>query len=124
MHCNVNGDPQPVVQWTKDGAPLEQTTRTQFLSSKQILAIHELVTTDTGRYKCLAKNPAGNVTASVDITVYGKSNSDTFMGLLLTGCNPNELFPTTETLQVIKVLLYRSLQISNLKRTTINIFIA
>lgn len=31
-----------------------------------------MATTDTGRYKCLAKNPAGNVTATVDIAVYGK----------------------------------------------------
>ena len=72
MHCDVIGDPIPVIEWTRDGSPVEQTDRVKFLSGNQILAIHELVAADTGRFVCLAKNPAGNVISTFDLSVYGR----------------------------------------------------
>ena len=82
LRCNARGDPQPVVNWYKDGSLLqsdEQISVTQLPINgstsdvSKILTITSLSKSQEGVYSCVGSNtlPNGTVThfSSVSITV-------------------------------------------------------
>ena len=66
LACEVEGNPQPVVSWEKDGNILQNSTKnTNFIR-------HHTKKDDTGRYKCKATNSVGSDSYAVDVTIKGR----------------------------------------------------
>ncbi|XP_006907796.1 hemicentin-1 isoform X1 [Pteropus alecto] len=60
LTCIASGIPPPKITWMKDGRPLPQTDQVQTLGGGEVLRISSSQVEDTGRYTCLASNPAGD----------------------------------------------------------------
>ena len=64
--CVVSGaDPEPKVNWTKDGKTLANTSNT--------ITINHVTFNDEGQYRCYAENRAGKVNGSIWIEVTGET---------------------------------------------------
>ncbi|XP_065350367.1 titin homolog isoform X3 [Cloeon dipterum] len=66
LECHVKGEPEPSVQWYKDGAPLDADffgprLRITFDGVRCVLHLKTVEDADTGRYMCEASNKAGRV---------------------------------------------------------------
>lgn len=86
IDCPVTGVPPPEIVWFKDGREIfpDQTRGgIRRLSGGQRLEISSAEVGDTGRYKCVAKNPAGLVERDYTLNVWGKS---LFIARLKTHC--------------------------------------
>ena len=66
MTCIVSGDPTPIVNWTKNGTHLVNTSNT--------VTISHVSFDDEGQYGCYAQNRAGKVNKTIWLDVTGKSN--------------------------------------------------
>ena len=69
------GHPEPEVDWYKDNRMLHEGGRYQFQFDDDglcILLIREASSSDRGRYKCVASNPAGKVQSSAELFVESK----------------------------------------------------
>lgn len=64
-------------RWLKDGQPVEERGGHKVLLNGQKLLISRAQVSDTGRYKCVAANKAGEHEREFDVTVHGR---------LLKGC--------------------------------------
>ena len=64
VKCIVDGDPYPEVNWTNNGAPLQNNNNT--------LRIVNVTFKDAGQYGCIAENRAGKINISIWIDVTGK----------------------------------------------------
>ena len=74
LGCQTSGDPPPTVRWRKDMRELnfyDPTTR-HLLDDTGSLLIPSAEIVDTGRYLCVAENPAGVVTREMNLYVYGR----------------------------------------------------
>ena len=69
FNCTAEGDPRPVIMWTKNGQPLLNPSRLTIMSSEQsngfhsdyfpttsVLTITDLRERDNGSYSCQIKN--------------------------------------------------------------------
>ena len=72
--CDVDGNPVPTISWTRDGSLVKNVndnfTRISFSYGKKQLTITNVSRTDSGEYRCVAKNRVGNDTsnaASLDV---------------------------------------------------------
>ena len=64
VKCILDGYPDPEVNWTKNGAPLQNYNNT--------LRIVNVTFKDAGQYVCIAENSAGKTNSSFWIDVTGK----------------------------------------------------
>ena len=76
------GNPDPVVEWFKDGVQLEDEGRVMIIDDVDdnepdlfSLVIENCKPTDAGRYKCLAMNEAGKDECTAELFVTPKSDS-------------------------------------------------
>ena len=69
LTCEVNGDSEVSVTWTKDG--LTSIPRAQFKNSGKILVIQNVVPGDSGVYECIAMNRFGESRAASTLIVAG-----------------------------------------------------
>ncbi|KAK2835266.1 hypothetical protein Q5P01_015750 [Channa striata] len=69
LECIVNGVPPPRVTWRKHGVVLAGNNPRYTLAEDGSLHIHSAQVTDTGRYLCMATNPAGTQHKRVDLQV-------------------------------------------------------
>ncbi|KAM4861104.1 hemicentin-1 [Thomomys bottae] len=60
LSCFASGIPTPKITWMKDGRPLTHTDHMHTLQGGALLQISSTQVEDTGRYTCLASNPAGD----------------------------------------------------------------
>ena len=63
LRCKVKGEPRPTIQWTKQGKPLELSSRitSEYLEDGSIvLTIRDAVDSDAGEYRCEASNDYGS----------------------------------------------------------------
>lgn len=69
LSCNVNGNPEPMISWIRDGSSLntDANYRISLSEDKRQLAITNLNTADSGEYRCVAKNGLGNYTSNAAI---------------------------------------------------------
>ncbi|KAK1804810.1 hypothetical protein P4O66_003652 [Electrophorus voltai] len=70
LECVVSGVPAPHVTWRKHGAILSGNSHRYRFAEDGSLHIHSAQVTDTGRYLCMATNPAGTQRKRVDLQVY------------------------------------------------------
>ncbi|XP_029473326.1 LOW QUALITY PROTEIN: hemicentin-1 [Rhinatrema bivittatum] len=68
LNCEVQGDPPPMIQWSKKGVGIQISNRIRQLNNGS-LAIYGTVNEDAGDYKCIAANEAGVVERSVTLTL-------------------------------------------------------
>lgn len=75
LHCQAQGQPEPVLSWQKDGGtsfPAADDRRMDFVPASKVYVIRNARPGDTGKYTCSAKNEAGFVNATAFVTVLGK----------------------------------------------------
>ncbi|NXJ63832.1 HMCN1 protein, partial [Rostratula benghalensis] len=70
LDCSVTGTPSPTIRWLKDGQPVEEGAGHKILLNGQKLLISQAQVSDTGHYKCVAANKAGEHEREFDITVH------------------------------------------------------
>lgn len=71
LPCNVEGDPPPSFAWFKDGSPISLVDVHYFVRQDGSLEIFSADTRDTGQYKCVASNIAGEVEKDMNLFVQG-----------------------------------------------------
>ena len=72
LTCEVTGDPEPIVTWTKNGNT--SIPRAQFKNDDRILVIKDVRPLDSGVYECKATNTFGESRTSTTLIVAGKVN--------------------------------------------------
>ncbi|XP_027560313.1 hemicentin-1 isoform X2 [Neopelma chrysocephalum] len=70
LDCTATGTPSPTITWLKDGHPVEEGAGHKILLKGQKLVISQAEVSDTGRYKCVAANKAGEHGKEFDVTVH------------------------------------------------------
>lgn len=70
LPCPVEGDPPPLIMWTKDGRNIHSGW-TRFRVLQQALRIKEVETDDAGTYICKATNGFGSVNINYTLIVIG-----------------------------------------------------
>ena len=70
ISCKAEGNPAPVVSWTKDGKSFGPIAGSG--SSEWRVTFNPISYSDNGYYTCTAKNAAGELTSSHDIIVDGE----------------------------------------------------
>ncbi|XP_060552023.1 hemicentin-1-like isoform X2 [Ruditapes philippinarum] len=70
LFCPVEGNPVPDILWLKDGDPIQLDDRVQIVQDGIELRILNSKESDTGRYTCVARNPAGQQSLSYDLEIH------------------------------------------------------
>lgn len=70
LTCQVSGNPDPSVTWTKDGHA--SIPRAHFQNNGRLLAIQEVIPGDEGVYQCKASNVFGESQTATSLVVGGK----------------------------------------------------
>ncbi|XP_059334168.1 hemicentin-1 [Ammospiza nelsoni] len=70
LDCSARGTPSPTITWFKDGQPLGEEAGHKVLLNGQKLVISQAQVPDSGRYKCVAANKAGEHEKEFDVTVH------------------------------------------------------
>ncbi|XP_009071332.1 PREDICTED: hemicentin-1-like, partial [Acanthisitta chloris] len=70
--CSATGVPTPDVQWLKDGKPVprDDFPRIRVTPDGSTLNISRALSSDTGKYTCVATNPAGEEDRIFNVNVY------------------------------------------------------
>ena len=96
LSCKADGNPVPTISWTINGSPIDVrgNSRISFSENKEQLTIRNVERTDSGAYRCVARNTFGNATsdaASLDIQCNEKFDADS-----VTSCDEvaNSLYST------------------------------
>ncbi|CAI5652898.1 fibroblast growth factor receptor-like 1a isoform X1 [Oreochromis niloticus] len=74
LPCPVEGDPPPLIMWTKDGRNIHRGW-TRFRVSQHALRIKEVEMDDAGTYICKATNGFGSVNVNYTLIVIDDSSS-------------------------------------------------
>ncbi|XP_014485703.1 PREDICTED: titin [Dinoponera quadriceps] len=76
--CRITGKPVPTVQWKKADKVIKPSKYFQMQKEGDLctLRISEAFPEDEGVYKCIAKNPAGEVTTSANLRVLAPDTAD------------------------------------------------
>ena len=77
--CPVTGEPQPIVEWSKDGEVVDYTW-TRINTNKNYLKLRAAQSGDTGVWNCRGVNGFGSVNVRIELIVTG----NVFMPLLPT----------------------------------------
>lgn len=73
LNCQAEGEPTPVIEWSRQGRPLLSNDRFSTLSNGS-LRVSSAQKEDTAEYECVARNLLGSVLVRVTLTVRGESN--------------------------------------------------
>lgn len=71
LPCPVEGDPPPLMMWTKDGRHIHSGW-TRFRVLQSALRIKEVETEDAGTYVCKATNGFGSVNVNYTLIIIGE----------------------------------------------------
>ncbi|XP_077188775.1 hemicentin-1 isoform X2 [Paroedura picta] len=72
LSCKASGIPSPVIQWLKDGKPVnsDESQRISVAPDGSLLNIFGALTSDVGKYTCIATNPAGEEDQIFNVNIY------------------------------------------------------
>ena len=70
LACEVSGDPEPSVTWSKDGDT--SIPRARFDNDGRILVINDVIPRDSGVYECTASNIFGESHTATTLIVAGR----------------------------------------------------
>nr|XP_035962212.1 hemicentin-1 isoform X2 [Halichoerus grypus] len=96
LACNANGIPTPLIQWLKDGKPINnsETERIRVTADGSTLNIYGALPSNVGKYTCVASNPAGEEDRIFNLNVYvapairgNKEEAEKLMTLVDTSIN-------------------------------------
>ena len=62
------------IRWTKDYVSVIVRARIQQIGNNSTLVIEKVLTSDSGKYSCMAVNKAGSASSFVDIAVTGNKD--------------------------------------------------
>ncbi|KAL1775484.1 hemicentin-1 isoform X4 [Sigmodon hispidus] len=94
--CNADGIPIPQLQWLRDGKPIVdgETERISITEDGSTLNIYRALTSDGGKYTCVATNPAGEEDRIFNLNIYvppkirgNKEEAERLMALVDTSVN-------------------------------------
>ena len=74
LTCQAN-EASMEIRWTKDYVPVNTRASIFPIGNNSTLVIEKVLTSDSGKYSCIAVNRAGSASSFVTITVTG--NKDT-----------------------------------------------
>ena len=74
LTCQANGATKEI-RWTKDEVPVNTRANIYPIGNNSTLVIEKVLTSDSGKYSCMAVNKAGSASSSIDIRVTGNKNS-------------------------------------------------
>ena len=74
LTCQAN-EATKEIRWAKDDVSVIARARIQHIGNIITLVIENVLTSDSGKYSCMAVNKAGSASSFVDVTVTG--NKDT-----------------------------------------------
>ncbi|GIX87268.1 twitchin, partial [Caerostris extrusa] len=77
LKCTVSGDPEPQVEWTKNGQIVHSSKEVslKYKTGVATLTIEEVYPEDAGEYACKATNSVGTVSTKCKLQVTGKSKA-------------------------------------------------
>ncbi|EPY80556.1 hypothetical protein CB1_000818017, partial [Camelus ferus] len=70
LDCQVTGSPPPTIMWLKDGQLIDERDGFKILLNGRKLVIAQAQVSDTGLYRCVATNPAGDHKKEFEVTVH------------------------------------------------------
>ncbi|XP_039591708.1 hemicentin-1 isoform X2 [Polypterus senegalus] len=70
LECIVSGVPAPRITWRKDGVVMSGSNPRYSIMENGSLHIFSAQVTDTGRYLCMATNPAGSQRKKIDLQIF------------------------------------------------------
>ena len=75
LSCGANGKPDPTFTWYKDGHLIQSMGRLQVTNNVGMssLVIQEAEIEDSGMYKVIAKNRAGEISTEAEVVIEGCS---------------------------------------------------
>ena len=73
LTCRAN-EATKEIRWTKDDLLVNSRANIYPIGSNSTLVIENVLTSDSGRYSCEARNDAGSASSSVDVRVTGNKN--------------------------------------------------
>ncbi|XP_036375886.1 hemicentin-1 [Megalops cyprinoides] len=68
LNCQADGEPPPLIEWSRQGRPLLGNDRTAILSNGSLRLVG-VQKEDTAEYECVARNLLGSVLIKVPVTV-------------------------------------------------------
>ncbi|KAL4218919.1 Hemicentin-1 [Mactra antiquata] len=92
LPCEVDGNPVPDIAWFKDDSPISLTDYHYFIDEDGSLEIYSAEAADTGSYRCIATNVAGEIEKIVNLFV---QVPPTISG------DPNEEYVVTENETIV-----------------------
>ncbi|KAF7669820.1 hypothetical protein LDENG_00134120 [Lucifuga dentata] len=72
LTCAVDGYPEPMVTWTRNGVVLETGEKYSFNEDGSEMTIMDVTKLDEGEYTCIAKNKAGESEQELSLRVFAK----------------------------------------------------
>ncbi|XP_053140187.1 leucine-rich repeat and fibronectin type-III domain-containing protein 5 isoform X2 [Hemicordylus capensis] len=69
LRCKARGDPEPGIHWISPEGKLISNATRSLVYDNGTLDIHITTMKDTGSFTCIASNPAGEATQSVDLHI-------------------------------------------------------
>ena len=81
LFCNATGNPPPTLSWTKDGSPINNNQGIPFTGDNETLFIASINRSESGNYRCVARNGLGNHYSSnpAKVDVQCKCSSNSFL---------------------------------------------
>ena len=80
LFCNATGNPPPTLSWTKDRSPINNNQGIPFSGDNETLSIASINRSESGNYRCVARNGLGNYSSNpAKVDVHCKCSSNSFL---------------------------------------------
>ena len=85
LSCNATGDPVLTISWTRNGSLVTTSARISFSDDNKKLTIMNVNRTDSGEYRCVARNRVGSYTSNAaNLDVHCKMSIIENINMILT----------------------------------------
>lgn len=85
LSCNPTGDPVLTISWTRNGSLVNTSARISFSDNNKKLTIMNVNRTDSGEYRCVARNRVGSDTSNAaNLDVHCKTSIFENINMILT----------------------------------------